>query len=73
MVYWLNGAYGVGQTTVAKRLLPMLHNAHLFDPELVGDGIRDNYPQAMFCETYEEYPVWLETNYRLLKDLYAGA
>ena len=70
MIYWLNGAYGVGKTTVANRLLPLLRNAHLFDPELVGNGIRDNYPEALFCETYEEYPIWLETNYRLLKDLY---
>lgn len=70
MIYWLNGAYGVGKTTVAKRLLPLLRNAHLYDPELVGNGIRDNYPEALFCETFEEYPIWLETNYRLLKDLY---
>ena len=33
-------------------------------------GIRDNYPEALFRETFEEYPIWLETNYRLLKDLY---
>ncbi len=71
MIYWLNGAYGVGKTTVANRLLPLLRNAHLFDPELVGNGIRDNYPKALFCETYEEYPIWLETNYRMLKDLHA--
>ena len=71
MIYWLNGAYGVGKTTVAMRLLPLLRNAHLFDPELVGNGIRDNYPETLFCETYEEYPIWLETNYRLLKDLHA--
>lgn len=71
MIFWLNGAYGVGKTTVANRLLLLLRNAHLFDPELVGNGIRDNYPEALFCETYEEYPIWLETNYRLLKDLHA--
>ena len=70
MIYWLNGAYGVGKTTVAMRLLPLLRNAHLYDPELVGNGIRDNYPEALFCETFEEYPAWLETNYRVLKDLY---
>ncbi len=70
MIYWLNGAYGVGKTTVAERLKPLLRNAHVFDPELVGNGIRDNYPEPLFRETYEEYPVWLETNYRLLKDLY---
>ena len=70
MIYWLNGAYGVGKTTVAKALQPLLRNAHIFDPEMVGDGIRDNYPDSLFCETYEEYPIWLETNYTLLKDLY---
>ena len=70
MIYWLNGAYGVGKTTVAEALQPLLRNAHIFDPEMVGDGIRDNYPDRLFCETYEEYPVWLETNYKLLKDLY---
>ncbi len=70
MIYWINGAYGAGKTTVAQGLKPLLHNAHIFDPELVGDGIRDNYPDELFRETYEEYPIWLETNYKLLKDLY---
>ena len=70
MIYWLNGAYGVGKTTVAEALQPLLRNAHIFDPEMVGNGIRDNYPDSLFCETYEEYPIWLETNYKLLKDLY---
>ena len=70
MFYWLNGAYGVGKTTVAQGLKPLLHNAHIFDPELIGNGIRDNYPANLFRETFEEYPLWLETNYRLLKDLY---
>ena len=70
MIYWLNGAYGVGKTTVAEALQPLLSNAHIFDPEMVGNGIRDNYPDSLFCETYEEYPIWLETNYKLLKDLY---
>lgn len=70
MIYWLNGAYGVGKTTVAEALQTQLYNAHIFDPELIGNGIRDNYPANFFRETFEEYPLWLETNYRLLKDLY---
>ena len=70
MIYWLNGAYGVGKTTVAEALKPLLHNAHIFDPELIGNGVRDNYPGDLFRETFEEYPIWLETNYQLLKDLY---
>ncbi len=69
MIYWLNGAYGVGKTTVTEALLPLLRNAHLCDPEATGDAIRDSYPDALFCETFEEYPLWLDVNYRILKDL----
>ena len=69
MIFWLNGAYGVGKTTVTEKLKELLHNAHVFDPELVGNGIRDNYPDTLFRETFEEYPVWLEANYKILKDL----
>lgn len=70
MIYWLNGAYGVGKTTVAEALKPRLRNAHIFDSELIGDGIRDNYPELLFRETFEEYPAWLEACYQLLKDLH---
>jgi hypothetical protein len=37
----LNGAFGVGKSTVAKTLVDRLApNAHLFDPELVGTMVR---------------------------------
>ena len=64
MIYWLNGAYGAGKTTVAKILVKKLHNAHIFDPELIGDGIRDNYPESLFFDTFEQYPLWLALNYK---------
>ena len=69
-VYWINGAYGVGKTTVVNVLKDRLDEAYIFDPESVGNAIRDNYPQEMFKETFEEYPLWLETNYKLLGDIY---
>ena len=69
MIYWLNGAYGAGKTTVANILKDLLLNAHIFDPELVGNGLRDNYPKSLFFETFEQYPLWLELNYKLLKDI----
>ena len=59
----IKGFYG---SSVLKDLLL---NAHLFDPELVGNGIRDNYPESLFFETFEQYPLWLELNYRLLKEI----
>ena len=69
MIYWLNGAYGAGKSTVAEKLMELLPGAHLFDPELVGNGIRDNYPESLFLDTFEQYPLWLELNYKLLKDI----
>ena len=45
----VNQKGGVGKTTVAMRLLPLLRNAHLYDPELVGNGIRDNYPEVLYA------------------------
>ena len=69
MIYWLNGAYGVGKSTVAEALRPLLYNTHIFDPELLGDTVRDNYPEALFRETFEEYPVWLHACRDLLLDL----
>ena len=70
MIYWINGAYGVGKTTVANLLKDKLNKAYIFDPELVGNAIRDNYPKEMFKETFEEYPLWLDTNYKLLSDIF---
>lgn len=69
MIIWLNGAYGVGKSTVAEALRPLLRRAHIFDPELLGNGVRDNYPEALFRETFEEYPVWLRANRDMLLDL----
>ena len=69
MIYWINGPYGVGKTTIAKILKERPNKAYIFDPELVGNAIRDNYPNEMFKETFEKYPLWLETNYKLLSDI----
>ena len=36
MIVWINGAYGVGKTSVAKRLVARSRHAMLIDPELIG-------------------------------------
>ena len=43
MIYWINGAYGVGKSTVAEQLRAKLPKAHIFDAEEVGNAVRDNY------------------------------
>ena len=70
-IYWLNGAYGIGKSTVAERLAKRLGKAHIFDAEEVGNAIRDNYPEdARHSVIFEDYPLWRETNYKLLLDIY---
>ena len=69
MIIWLNGAYGVGKTTIGKLLKDELRPSFIFDPEAVGNGIRDNYPEELFYETFEQYDIWLKTCYEILKDI----
>lgn len=69
MIIWINGPYGVGKSTLAEALAGRLPESFLFDAEAVGDAVRENYPKAFFKETFEEYPLWHEMCFRLLKEL----
>jgi len=69
-IYWINGAYGVGKSTIAECLKKKLTKAHIVDAEEVGNAIRDNYPEEVkHSVIFEDYPLWRETNYRLLLDI----
>ena len=35
MIYWINGSYGVGKTTIAEALVKELKEAYIFNPEAV--------------------------------------
>lgn len=52
MIYWINGAYGVGKSTVAEQLRAKLPKAHIFDAEevsmLSGTIIPRNANTALF-------------------------
>ena len=62
MIYWINGSYGVGKTTIAEALVKELKKAYIFDPEAVGNAVRDNHPQELiFSYIFEDY--------ELLKDI----
>ena len=47
MIYWINGSYGVGKTTIAECLVKELKKAYVFDPEAVGNAVRDNYQEEL--------------------------
>jgi len=66
VVIWLNGAYGVGKTTVAKLLCAALPDAFLYNPENAGNFIRENLPDDLWRDNFEQYPLWRRLNADML-------
>lgn len=55
MVIWLNGAFGVGKTSVARELLPLLPSARLVDPERLGYVMRRTFWRG---RDYQDVASW---------------
>ncbi|MFF8901121.1 NUDIX domain-containing protein [Streptomyces lydicus] len=60
MIVWLNGTFGAGKTTAAQELLDLLPGSTLYDPELLGSGLRLMLPAKRFEEVddYQDLPSW---------------
>mgnify|MGYP002863801229 CR=1 FL=1 len=70
MIIWIDGAYGVGKSTLAEKLHELLPNSFIFDAENVGNAVRDNMPQSVYySETFEGYPLWFHVCNELLTEL----
>lgn len=70
MIIWISGAYGVGKSTLAKAMAEKMENALIFDAEEVGNAVRGNYPNNPYGYIFEDYPLWGEFCYKLLKDIH---
>lgn len=70
MIIWISGAYGVGKSTLAEALARKMDNAMVFDAEEVGNAVRGNYPGEPYGVIYEDYPLWCDFNFMLLRDLH---
>ena len=70
MIIWLSGAYGIGKSTLAESMAKRMENALIFDAEEVGNAVRENYPDCPYGYIYEDYPLWREFCYLLLKDIH---
>lgn len=55
VILWLNGAFGVGKTTVAKELVRLLPNARLSDPERIGFVMRRTLWRG---QDYQDVELW---------------
>jgi AAA domain-containing protein len=64
MVVWINGAFGVGKTSVAQALRTQLPDARIFDPELIGFVLR----RLLRPRDYQDLRSW-----RVLTRLVAAA
>ncbi|UNO38910.1 NUDIX hydrolase [Streptomyces sp. MST-110588] len=60
MIVWLNGAFGAGKTTTARQLLDLLPGSTLYDPGLLGGGLRHMLPARRLgeVEDYQDLPSW---------------
>jgi nicotinamide riboside kinase len=67
MIIWINGTFGSGKTTVAYELYKRLPNSIVYDPERFGYVLMANIPKEILKDDFQDYPLWREANYTLLK------
>lgn len=63
MIILVNGAFGVGKTTVAERLHSEIHNSMIYDPEMVGYLLREMLPLEIKQQEspggdFQDYHLW---------------
>ena len=67
MIIWINGAFGSGKTQTAFELQRRLPHSIVFDPENAGYYIRKNIPGEISKHDFQDYKMWREINYSMLK------
>lgn len=70
MIIWVNGTFGSGKTQTANELSRRIPNSFIYDPENVGYFIRKNIPKQMSKNDFQDFNVWREFNYTMLKTIY---
>ena len=58
MIVFLNGAFGVGKTTVAERLVERIPNSLLFDAEMAGYFLRAVVKPVEQPDDFQHLPMW---------------
>jgi uridine kinase len=67
MIIWINGAFGSGKTQTSYELHRRITNSYVYDPENIGFFIRRNIPKEAHKGDFQNYAVWREFNYSMLK------
>lgn len=66
MIIWINGAFGSGKTQTAYELQRRMQNSYVYDPENAGFFIRENIPESIRTEDFQDYPMWRTFNFDML-------
>ncbi|MDQ1913501.1 AAA family ATPase [Paenibacillus sp. GD4] len=69
MIIWINGAFGSGKTQTSYELHRRLPQSMVFDPENAGFYIRKSIPRDIAKSDFQDYPMWREINFSMLKYL----
>ncbi|WP_062051090.1 AAA family ATPase [Bacillus sp. JCM 19034] len=69
MIIWVNGAFGSGKTQTSYELHRRIPQSYIYDPENVGYFIRKNIPKEIKKADFQDYPIWREINYAMLKHI----
>ncbi|MBM7585573.1 cytidylate kinase [Bacillus pakistanensis] len=69
MIIWINGTFGSGKTTTAYELQRRVRDSFVYDPERFGYVLMTNVPKEISKGDFQDYPLWRETNYALLKQI----
>ena len=69
MIVFLNGSFGVGKTSVAKALSPLVERSVRYNPEIFPDGWLWRLPRFIRLENrdtgdYQDMPLWRELTAR---------
>jgi len=68
MVVWINGAFGVGKSSVAEALCKRIENSYVYDPEEVGFFLWGCFPDEMKRKgDFQDMPIWREFNRKILR------
>lgn len=58
MIVWINGAFGVGKTSLARALSAKWPAALFFDPEEIGFMLRKVVPKEFQTDDFQDIPLW---------------
>lgn len=76
MIIMINGAFGVGKTTIATALQQKINNSMIYDPEMVGFLLREVIPEDIkrkesHTGDFQDLDLWKEVSVELAQKLVA--